>query len=78
MVTVALRLILNKEEFPNEIIEEFAKANTIRNNIIHEAKTNVSREDVQNGIIYDVYHSSKNIRILIVTKRHQLKIDPFT
>ena len=45
MVTVALRLILNKEEFPNEIIEEFAKANTIRNNIIHEAKTNVSRED---------------------------------
>jgi len=47
LVTVVLRLILDKEELPDEIIEEFVKANKIRNHIIHKAKIDVSKEDAE-------------------------------
>jgi hypothetical protein len=44
MVTVGLRLILNKEEFPDKMIEDFTTANGLRNDIIHESKMEVVKE----------------------------------
>jgi hypothetical protein len=47
MVTVALRLILDREEFPDKMIEEFSVANKLRNKIIHTAKMDESKDDAE-------------------------------
>jgi hypothetical protein len=45
LVTVGLRLLLNKEELPDQLVEDFSEVNKMRNEIIHEAEMKVRKED---------------------------------
>jgi hypothetical protein len=47
LVKVVLRLLLSKDELTDELVKEFTKANKLRNNIIHEAETDISKESAE-------------------------------
>jgi hypothetical protein len=45
LITVLMRLILSKDKLPDALIEDFKKANRLRNDIIHEASLEIDRKD---------------------------------
>jgi hypothetical protein len=47
LVTVVLRIALPKDELSDELIEEFVKANQLRNKIIHKAVMNITKDSAE-------------------------------
>lgn len=47
LVTIVLRLTLGKDKLPDNLVKDFIDANRLRNQIIHKAVMNVSKDDAE-------------------------------
>jgi hypothetical protein len=50
LVTVVLRLTLGKDKLPDNLVEDFIDTNRLRNQIIHKAVMDVSKDDAEKAL----------------------------